>query len=59
MLNDKKIDYAKAYAHGVLDGFNTGTEDNTYTDHELRSAYTHGYEYGVFLYCEELGEETC
>lgn len=48
------IAYAQAYAHGALDGYNTGTEDNTYEDSTLRSAYNHGYEYGVFLYCEEL-----
>lgn len=48
------IAYAQAYAHGALDGYNTGTEDNTYEEPTLRSAYAHGYEYGVFLYCEEL-----
>ena len=56
MLNNQNniIEYAKAYSHGVLDGYNKGTEDNPYEDSALRSAYSHGYEYGVFLYCEEL-----
>ena len=56
MLNNPNtiIEYAKAYSHGVLDGYNKGTEDNTYEESSLRSAYSHGYEYGVFLYCEEL-----
>lgn len=48
------IAYAQAYAHGVLDGHNTGTENNSYEESALRSAYAHGYEYGVFLYCEEM-----
>ena len=52
--NNNQIEYAKAYAHGVLDGYNSGSEDNNYTESALRSAYAHGYEYGVFLYCEEL-----
>ena len=57
MLNNNELmDYAKAYAHGVLDGYNKGSEDNSYPDSFLRSAYAHGYEYGVFLYCEELEE---
>ena len=61
MLNNPNdmIDYAKAYAHGVLDGYNSGSEDNSYTESKLRSAYTHGYEYGVFLYCDELESESC
>jgi hypothetical protein len=56
MLNNPNdmIDFAKAYAHGVLDGYNSGSEDNSYTESNLRSAYSHGYEYGVFLYCDEL-----
>jgi hypothetical protein len=54
MTPNDMIDYAKAYAHGVLDGYNKGTDNNSYTESTLRSAYAHGYEYGVFLYCEEL-----
>jgi hypothetical protein len=54
MQPNEIIEYAKAYGHGMLDGFNEGAEDNSYPTPELRNAYAHGYEYGVFLYCEEL-----
>jgi hypothetical protein len=47
----------KAYAHGVLDGFNVGENENPYNpqqDAELHQAYEEGYDYGVFLYAQEL-----
>ena len=53
-MNNRDFDELKAYAHGVLDGFNNGSEDNTYDLPNLRYAYAKGYEYGVFLYCEEI-----
>jgi hypothetical protein len=46
----------KAYAHGALDGYNTGTDNNPYNGEENpaeHQAYRQGYDYGVFLYCQD------
>lgn len=46
----------RAYGNGVLDGYNTGSENNPY-DPELspkeRHAYRIGYDYGVALFCQD------
>jgi hypothetical protein len=53
-MNNRDFDEMQAYARGAIDGYNEGTEDNFYEAHNLRYAYAKGYEYGVFLYCEEI-----
>lgn len=50
----------KAYAHGVLDGYNNGNNSNPYSptnEVEKYKAYKDGYDYGVFLYTQEGWEE--
>ena len=47
----------KAYANGALDGYNTGSENNPYDPAEKPDeflAYKYGYDYGVFLYCQDM-----
>jgi hypothetical protein len=45
----------KAYAHGALDGFNSGEYSNPYGQEkpEQQLAYKQGYDYGIFLYTQE------
>ena len=61
-MNETKHDerellaYAKAYANGALDGYNTGSENNPYGAEEKpqqHHAYRIGYDYGVALYCQD------
>ena len=52
------LEYARAYANGALDGYNTGNENNPYDSEEKpeqHSAYRIGYDYGVTLYCQDNG----
>ena len=54
-MNEKK-----AYAHGVLDGFNIGENENPYNleqETKMYQEYKEGYDYGVFLYTQNnLGD---
>lgn len=46
-----------AYALGCLDGYNTGSENNIFdpeVEPKEHKAYKMGYDYGIFLYCEEI-----
>lgn len=55
---DNKYSTFRAYAHGTLDGYTTGYETNPHDPEENpeeHQAYKLGYDYGVFLYCEENG----
>ena len=50
----------QAYANGALDGYNTGSENNTYDPEENpqeHQAYKLGYDYGVAMYCQDNEEE--
>ena len=54
------MDSRKAYAHGVLDGFNIGDYNNPYNPEqatEYYQAYKEGYDYGVFVYTFDLQEK--
>ena len=45
-----------AFAHGALDGYNTGENINPYdpgTEPEKNQAYKEGYDYGIFLYTQD------
>jgi hypothetical protein len=49
--------HMRAYANGALDGYNTGSENNPYAPEEKpqeNQAYKLGYDYGVFLYCQDM-----
>jgi len=49
--------HMRAYANGALDGYNCGTNNNPYTPEEKpqeHQAYELGYDYGVFLYCQDM-----
>jgi hypothetical protein len=51
------IAHMKAYAHGSLDGYNCGSDNNPYDPEEKpeeNQAYKLGYDYGVFLYCQDM-----
>ena len=53
--------HMRAYKHGVLDGYNKGSENNPYdpeTRPEEHQAYTLGYDYGVAMYCQDNEEVT-
>ncbi len=55
-MNSETRSYARAYAHGLLDAYNSGSENNQYcgeTESEHRAAYAEGYDYGIFLYCQD------
>lgn len=46
----------KAYAHGALDGYNIGENNNPYcptTEANRHQAYKSGYDYGIFLYTQD------
>jgi hypothetical protein len=46
----------RAFANGALDAYNTGTDSNPYdpeTNPTERQAYEKGYDYGIFLYCQD------
>lgn len=48
--------HMRAYGHGMLDGYNTGSNNNPYDPEEKaeeHQAYEMGYSYGVTLYCLE------
>jgi hypothetical protein len=52
-----KIQEHYAFANGALDAYNTGYENNQYTDDALKLAYKQGYDYGIALYCQDNGHE--
>jgi len=50
----------KAYAQGALDGFTVGVSANPYDfaeDADKHQAYKQGYDYGIFLYTQDIEEE--
>jgi len=55
-MNTDARSYARAYANGALDAYNSGTENNPYdgeTEAHRHLAYKEGYDYGIFLYCQD------
>jgi hypothetical protein len=55
-----EIEICRAYANGALDGYNTGTDNNTYDPEEKPAehrAYRMGYDYGVTMYCQNIEGE--
>jgi len=55
-MNTEQRSYARAYANGSLDAYNYGIENNPYdgeTEALNHQAYAEGYDYGIFLYCQD------
>lgn len=55
-MNTEQQSYARAYANGSLDAYNCGEYTNPYdgkTEAHWHLAYKQGYDYGIFLYCQD------
>jgi hypothetical protein len=55
-MNTEQRSCARAYANGALDAYNSGTDTNPYdgeTEALRHQAYAEGYDYGIFLYCQD------
>jgi len=59
-MNTETRSYARAYANGALDAYNSGNENNPYcgeTEAHQHRAYKEGYDHGLFLYCQDNLQE--